>query len=375
VLFLMKRNKDTVNENAKSQETQTMAITMPQQKEYVMYFVKNGNLYGSNGEGTKIEKLESNVDILKSVSPDGVCYLFQQILPALKDTLNNQTQKDASTKTILKNISDKELVIDGEVADIHWSSNSHFVAIGTVDYERQIFMPLYQIVNVDDFTIWKVPEMKEYSNILGLLNNKHLLLEKNLSDSERNDQQNGEILDFDTINNVLISVGKIKLASPLGRLSFDNLMYSYSNTLNLEIFDLNTKQKKEYTNYSDSNQYFVWNTSWSPSNTYVAFTVSGLEDKIGILNLQNGQIVSVFDRDFAQLYPEKNNKEFNISNLNPLGWYTSEKLFVKSEATYMEGEFNTKRSDKYWIYNVNTGQLTHLPWLDDLFVEFINNPN
>lgn len=220
--------------------------------------------------------------------------------------------------------------------------------------------------------------LEQSSYMLAIMNNKHLLLRRNLSDSESTDQQNIEVYDFDPITDIKTSIAKINIQSPLGKLSFDNKMYSYSNTLNLEVLNLITKEKKEYTNYSSSNQNIVWSTSWSPSNTHIAFQDSG---RIGILDLKNSNIDYISEDNIIPLYSENQKYGFRISDLNSEGWLNASKLFFKSEAVYSLIDLDHARtsdwvrSDKYWLYDLDSKQITPLSWIDNSRVLFINDPN
>jgi len=144
------------------------------------------------------------------------------------------------------------------------------------------------------------------------------------------------------------------------------------------VLNLITKEKKEYTNYSSSNQNIVWSTSWSPSNTHIAFQDSG---RIGILDLKNSNIDYISEDNIIPLYSENQKYGFRISDLNSEGWLNASKLFFKSEAVYSLIDLDHARtsdwvrSDKYWLYDLDSKQITPLSWIDNSRVLFINDPN
>jgi len=192
----------------------------------IMYYVKDHNLYGANVDGSKIIKLESDIEELDSVSPDGKIYLFRQYLQS--DPVLRKMEKNPKVRTILKSISDKTLIIDALVVESHWSSDSHLVVIGTMANDYTNSNEKFQIVDTISFNSIEMKPLEQSSYMLAIMNNKHLLLRRNLSDSESTDQQNIEVYDFDPITDIKTSIAKINIQSPLGKLSFDNKMYSYS---------------------------------------------------------------------------------------------------------------------------------------------------
>ncbi len=365
------------NPVASTKQNNTEKIPMAaKEKEllYSTYYLDGTDLYGANSDGTKIQKLEENVEELESVSPDGMNYIFRQFVETDPEKRNIATE-DPLLKTVLKNVNGKSLTFEALSVSELWSANSNLVIIGIIDNNRESFEQKIQLVDTNNFVASPFTFPEDQYASLSLLNNGHLLMRRNLPGSERTDKESVEILDYDSSTKSIKPITKVRIASPLGKLSFDNTKYAYSNTLNLEVLNLQTGITKEYTNYQSSNQYLVWNTSWSPSDNYLAFNVSGLEKKIGILNLTNNEITSVYDKDFINNDPDKDKTDYRISDLSPRGWLSADKIYIRSEANYNQGDFDTRKNVKHWIYDLNTKQLKLLPWLNNTAVEFTNNPD